>query len=170
MQPNQRAAALRRRVQQGELTDCEALTAFATQTAESLNFQGSNISSYFVQDFGTLVQGNHLVVQAANALGISVSNTPTPIYFWSGGESGFAPQYRDNSPQFQDQGHHFAAFFQFGYQAGAAWGNVAATLLDLLNPGDRELGRRAAQIGADLRAGRISMWGVAFELSQLCNR
>jgi len=137
------------------------------------NFQSIN-TGYFVSDFGVFVSEFHGMVQLANAVGVPIAASPSPIYLKPVGQSGFDPTYRDADPT-QDQAHHFAAFFQFGYYAGAQAGNLAAFLWDLFpnNPGDRELGRVAASIGARFRAGEageITMFGVADEISKLCKQ
>src|SRR5437016_8208076 len=64
-----------------------------------------------------------------------------------------------------DQGHHFAAFFQYGYKYGGAAGSIGSAVFELLqaalgsvagktlNMGDVQLGIDAALMGASLHSG-----------------
>jgi hypothetical protein len=169
--PSKRADKLHQEFQKGNISDCEALTAFASQTAASLNFQGENIASYFVQEFGVFVPATHLAVQAAQAVGIAIAATSDFITFDPVSGSGFQPQYvNDDGSPAVDQIHHFAAFFQLGYRVGADAGNLAAIFSDIGNPGDQFLALRAVGIGDRLRRGELTRDGVAGEISQLCKR
>ena len=75
----------------------------------------------------------------------------------NGATSGFKLQYQDQIAN-ADQVHHFAAFFQLGFTYGSGVGMKAATWWERLegtagNTGDINLGRIAATIGANVRAG-----------------
>jgi len=133
-----------------------------------------------MSDFGALVPK-----QAASSV-LKYWNT-NAVTLWSSGPSGFAKPFQnttdDSSNGNGDQGHHFAAFFEFGYQYGGAVGGVATDIFELtesfigmlkgqgfsLNGGDIALGLVAAQIGSDLKAGKISREGVSSEIQRLCN-
>jgi hypothetical protein len=106
-----------------------------------------------------------------------------PVALNTGKPSGYQTKYQNTLPDNPitgwngDQGHHFAAFFQFGYKYGAAAGSVTAFATEwwqglesgVLNAGDVALGEAAAQIGANLKAGKISMSDVASIIqSTLC--
>jgi hypothetical protein len=80
-----------------------------------------------------------------------------------------------------DQGHHFAAFFELGYEysvAGLSPGSLAAFVLEyvqgldsgVMNVGDVNLGEAAAQIGAQLASKQISMSQVAGKIQGLCSK
>ena len=77
-----------------------------------------------------------------------------------------------------DQGHHFAAFFEYGYEhpdlgvffAPGAFEGLEAWLKDQkLNMGDVALGMAAAQVGADLKTGVIHIGDVTSAiLNEIC--
>jgi RHS repeat-associated protein len=174
--PYERAALIGKSVSRGDLSDCAGLALFAQGAAYTMGFNGDQMSGGFVAQFGVFVPANHLLVKAANSLDVSIASVTDYQLFTPKGGSGFASKYRDND-QFADQVHHFAAFFQFGYQMGALWGSVAAGISDSLpyNSGDIALGRAAAAIGADLRAGTsdgtsFGLGDVAGRISKLCGK
>jgi hypothetical protein len=156
----------------GNLSDCEALTAFASQTAMSLSASGiTNVTSYFIQEFGVFVPSDHLAVRAANAVGIPIASVSTGTNPFQPIEtSGFQGQYQDRDGPGLDQVHHFAAYFQFGYFVGSGSATLASVVSDIANPGDIVLAQKAADIGARLRSGELSIHGVGSEISGLCNK
>jgi hypothetical protein len=118
----------------------------------------------FVQDFGVFF-GNDKFVKQANSFGIPIMGSSAPVNFLTPGTtipSGFGAQYQEGyDNMYPDQAHHFAAFFELGYFAGATAGAAAAYYLDGITPskfngGDVALGIYASQLGADLRAGSIN--------------
>jgi RHS repeat-associated protein len=159
----------------GRYTDCDALADFAGIAADR-----SQNDRQFMSDFGALVPE-----QAASSVLRYYSKVA--VLLWSAGPSGFAKAFQnstDDSPKGNsDQGHHFAAFFEFGYQYGGDIGGVATNIFELtesfiasmkgqgfnLNSGDMVLGMVAAQIGSDLRSGKITRDQVSSEIRRLCN-
>ena len=167
----ERVDRLFRQFAAGYLNDCEALTAFATQTAMAYHWQWNNKNiDYFVQDFAVFVPEKHPAVKAARAFGIPIAAMNSPIYLKPENGSGFQDQYVDSLAKKTDQLHHFAAFFQFGYYMGQWPGYIAGTLSDLLNPGDQRLARAAVDIGVRLKNGSLTVDGVASAISDLCKK
>jgi RHS repeat-associated protein len=170
--PRDAALILARGVQTRDLTDCQALAAFA-------DFEASNesINSNFAQDFGIFVQTDRFV-NFANRIGIPIASSSNAVTLLPPGStipSGFGTQYQEGyDSQYPDQTHHFAAFFQLGFFGGAAIGAAAARYLDSTNlaqynPGDIALGIAASQLGADFRAGKISASQIGNDIRQtLC--
>ena len=142
------------------MTDCEALARFAEAAANS-----ALTDSEFVRDFGVLTP-NVTVATLAPGIASSIS----PVALWTSGEpSGYASQFQntldDTSTGNGDQGHHFAAYFQFGWNYGASagstaswWGEQIQALKrgEPLNQGDVNLGIAAAMIGSQLASGAIT--------------
>ncbi|MFN9297541.1 MAG: hypothetical protein ACK6DZ_07495 [Acidobacteriota bacterium] len=91
------------------------------------------------------------------------------------GDTGNPSGYRDNLMQGkEDQTHHFAFFFQLGYLLGssspASIPGPQTFILPILaefvqgtpsNLNDMRLGVEAMRIGADIRAGRLSLRNAA---------
>jgi hypothetical protein len=84
----------------------------------------------------------------------------------TGQASGYLAQYQNTTPDNPktgwngDQGHHFAAFFQVGYQYGATQGSMLASLWERLegtpgNRGDIALGSEAALLGSKIANGQL---------------
>jgi len=110
---------------------------------------------------------------------LDVAYNTNPVYFGNNGKtSGFAAQFQDNfgssqGPNNSDQGHHFAAFFQLGYQAPAlttiapsVWEAMEGTLV---NQGDINLGQAAAYLGAQLRSGSLAPSDIGSQIrSTIC--
>ncbi len=135
------------------------------------------ISSY-VGGLGLLTDAQ--VAAVANALN-GQTITDTLVYLWSSGSSGYVTPYQntvDDSPKGNgDQGHHFAAFFEYGYLHLNAPGGGGATVFEWLealvgggpaNDGDINLGMVAFQIGADLATGKIKTSAVGQRIENLC--
>ena len=131
-------------VRDGIMTDCQALAAFASTMATIFSSNDS-----FVQAFGVLTS------DAGKGL-VAYNSEPVQL----GGDShasGFATQFQDGygsdqGPNSSDQAHHFAGFFQLGYQAPALT-TIAPTIWEALggtlsNQGDINLGQAAAYLGA----------------------
>jgi hypothetical protein len=172
------ANSLKRRVaaNSGAYTDCDALAEFSAIAADR-----SQTNEQFISSFGALIPR-----QAASSV-LKYWNT-SAVTLWSSGPSGFAKPFQntiDDSPNGNgDQGHHFAAFFEFGYQYGGAIGGVAADVFELteafvnalkgqgfnLNGGDITLGLVAAQLGSNLKAGTMTRGGISSEIQRLCNK
>jgi RHS repeat-associated protein len=166
------AQVLANNVKAGSITDCQALATFADFAANS-----ESINSYFAQDFGVFFSGSDKWVQKANNVGIPIAGSSDPVTFLPPGStigSGFGAQYQDFDPMYPDQAHHFAAFFELGFFAGAPAGAAAAYRLDGINPskfnaGDVQLGIYASQLGADLKAGTIKASQIGNAIRQtLC--
>jgi len=159
-------------VKNGVLNDCQALADFAADVAD----QAANVNQ-FVRDFGVLTPA-----PGSSTPGTGIAWNSSPVALNTGQASGYATQYQNTIPDNPatgwngDQGHHFAAFFQFGYLHGAAAGQVLAfgmewwqgTMSGVLNVGDVALGEVAAQIGADLASGH-DMGAAANAIRGLCS-
>jgi hypothetical protein len=132
----------------GTLTDCQGLAAFASTMASI-----SQNSSEMIESFGVLTP-----MQFASRIGAVASNSQA-VFLNTGQASGYAPAYQNSTPDGGygdpswngDQGHHFAAFFQFGYLYGPVAGAAAVDIFEgaeallnggPLNQGDVNLGRR----------------------------
>ena len=145
-------------------SDCEALADFSDTMAS-----GSESDNQFIRDFGVLTPAG----LAANVSGIATSGKTDLVYLNTGQASGFAnvyqntvPDGRANDPSWNgDQGHHFAAFLQWGYNHPLLGATAAYSYEQLqavfgfngpVNEGDINLGMVAAKWGSDLKAGTIS--------------
>jgi hypothetical protein len=155
------------------MTDCQGLAAFASAIAPLFSS-----ATAFVQAFGVLTPA------ALSNLIPGIAFNTQYLELNSGQASGYQSQYQNTLPDNPvtgwngDQGHHFAAFFQFGFVSGStSAGSLAAFGLEyfqsldsgVMNLGDVALGEAAAQIGASLRAGTITTAQVAQQIgSTLC--
>jgi RHS repeat-associated protein len=159
-QAYQLAQTLQKQVSDGGLTDCQALADFADSAAAV-----SPTSKTFIQAFGALVPKT-----IASQVGLSYWNT-SAVALNTGQASGYTEGYQnsvpDNASNNGDQGHHFAAFLELGYQFGGdgSLASIASAVYEYaqavgqgatLNMGDIQLGITAAQIGAGLRNGNVS--------------
>jgi hypothetical protein len=152
-------------VQNRQLTDCQALAAFAASMATL-----TSSTKDFMDSFGVLVA----YVPGEQALGIQWNTEPVTLGIL--GESGFGAQFQDGygstaGANGSDQAHHFAAFFQAGYfnlaNATAAvyvWEAQNA----LTNKGDINLGLAAAALGGLVSAGVEKPSQVADDIRKLC--
>jgi hypothetical protein len=146
----------------GTLSDCQGLAAFASTMA---GLYGNSDNAAFVQSFGVLVPQI-----SATQIGGIPSNT-NAVYLNTGQASGYQSIYQNTTPDNPstgwngDQGHHFAAFFEFGFQYGGSLGAITSAVYEWaqafggssgLNMGDIQLGITAAEMGAGLKAGTIS--------------
>jgi len=131
----------------------------------------SSTKDEFVRSFGVFVPASHPMVKLANLftggqIGSSakyVLFTPVP------GHSGFKSEYQDSQHPNDDQVHHFAAYFQVGFIAGASEGEIAAYLSDWNNPGDINLGIRAAELGHALKMGALRVLDIGRKIrDELC--
>jgi hypothetical protein len=120
----------------------------------------------------------------ASQVGLTYWNTQAVILN-TGQASGYAKIYQntvpDNANNNGDQGHHFAAFLELGYQFGGdgSLASIASAVYEYaqalgqgatLNKGDIQLGITAAQIGAGLRNGNISAGQVGGIINySICN-
>jgi hypothetical protein len=162
-------------VKQGDVSDCDALAAFAANLA-----QNTNDPNIFVEDFSVLVP-------SAGATSFFIETSSYPVALNTGQASGYLSQYQNTLPDNPttgwngDQGHHFAAFFELGYEysvAGLSPGSLAAFALEyiqgmdsgVMNVGDVNLGEAAAQIGAALASKQISLSQVAGKIQGLCSK
>ena len=145
---------------QAGASDCEALGAFT-----DLASVDAGNAYQFVRSFGILTP-----VTVAGLVA-SIVSSANRVYLNTGQASGYAANFQNISPDNArtgwngDQGHHFAAFLQLGYQMGAAAGGIASDIFErfqalfrgeTVNRGDIALGIVAAQIGGGLKAGEIS--------------
>jgi RHS repeat-associated protein len=149
--PHEAASMIGEEVRAGKLTDCEGLAMFATYAGTYY----AGTKEEFVRSFGVFVPANHPMVKLVNLIaGGAIASSPDAIpYRPYGGRSGFKSEYRDSLAPTSDQVHHFAAYFQFGFIAGALEGEFAAYLTDWNNPGDINLGVKASELGAALKLG-----------------
>ena len=150
-------------------TNCQALTDYAGAAA-----YGNNSAAKFVNDFMNLVPSGWW-----SPLIPSVT-AGQQVVLYQGGDNGFLSQFRntvdDSANGNGDQAHHFAAFLEWGYEFGSAAGQTASSFLEFaqglyngtVNGGDINLGNFAAQIGADLRSGTISITAAVQKISGLC--
>jgi RHS repeat-associated protein len=156
--PHQAASSIGAEVKAGRMTDCEGLAAFAKYAGQYY----AGTTEEFVRSFGVFVDSGHPVVKVVNFLtGGAIASSPYLVWYKPFGESGFKSQYKDSLKPYQDQVHHFAAFFQFGYVAGALEGEIAAYLSDWNNPGDIDLGIKASEMGYAVKKGfmrAIDVW------------
>jgi len=137
----------------GNFSDCEGLARFASERASA----HWNNKRAFVDSFAVFVDMADRSVTTANQLwpgGGAIRGVDRPVYLQQdlyGHDSGFLPMYRDKDKGGKaDQAHHFAAYFQLGYNTNAAVGVLAAIVRDLDNPGDITLGNKAVAIALKL--------------------
>jgi hypothetical protein len=160
------AKVLSHNVQRGVLTDCEALALFARG---SVNASGGDMLA-FVQSFGVFVPSSHTMLKLASFANYHIESTSSPEYLApGGGDSGFREGYQD-IVGWEDQSHHFAAYFQFGYQAGSTIATLAAYITEQnpWNRADIALGIFAAELGAQLSSGKLTMSDIGNRISSLC--
>jgi hypothetical protein len=120
---------------------------------------------------------------------VGAANTKGPVFLQDNRDSrlrsGYKIQFRDgygsggsalsdDGWNHSDQGHHFAAFFQLGYNAGllASAGPLVYELWQgtLTNQGDINLGNVAVNLGRRIRSGELKPYEVAGEiLRTLCD-
>jgi hypothetical protein len=144
------------------LTNCQALGVYASDAA-----LGNSSAAQFVNDFSNL---------NPNAVGI-------PVYLYNGGNNGWQSQFQntvdDSANGNGDQGHHFAAFLQLGYEFDVGTASTAAFVLEYLeawsnggpvNQGDITLGIAAAQLGASLRSGTTTVAGALNRIQGMCQQ
>jgi RHS repeat-associated protein len=91
---------------------CDALADFANGLADS------NLTPIqFAQAFTTPLVPRQFATLAGGLL--YYSGSPQTVFLWSSGPSGYAASYQNTTPDSTagngDQGHHFAAFFEFGF-------------------------------------------------------
>jgi hypothetical protein len=169
------AKSYQTKVAAGNLTDCQALAGFSDDAAAS---GGTN--DQFVSDFGVLVPKG-----TAASIGLNSYNTAA-VALNTGQASGYQSIYQNTIPDNQstgwngDQGHHFAAFFEFGYQYGGTAGSITSALYewaqaafggnDPINMGDIQSGISAALIGSGLKSGDIAAGAVGGMIrNSICN-
>jgi hypothetical protein len=73
------------------------------------------------------------------------------------GRDGFKREFWDSKEPYDDQTHHFAAYFHAGIWAGESWKAYVHSVTDKLagNTGDLALGNAAFDLGASLRTRQI---------------
>jgi RHS repeat-associated protein len=153
-------------------SDCQALANFADYAA----YSNTGAPTYgFVDAFGMFVDGDDQSVNRAREIGYPIAGVERPVILLPQGSpsrSGYQVQFQETlSLLHPDQGHHFAAYFQAGYWAGAVLATGAALLSDLMNPGDLFLAVEAARLGADVRSGNIAPSAVGDEIrKRVCDR
>ena len=168
------------------MTDCKALGAFAYDSAAYLGGFAGDLKNQFAGGFGVFVNLKDPSVAkyneakqkwgfllGANTIIGGISNPVVMLQGMPGATSGFAAGYQDSINRTNpDQVHHFAAYFQLGYSAGGLFGSAVALYHDLSppNPGDILLGTVAAQMGADVRSGKLSMFDVVAEIAKLSKK
>ncbi len=137
------------------MTDCDGLASFAGAYDVLSDDPGA-----FVGNFSVLIPKNDL----SSVAGIGWNDLPIFFGGSAGQISGFALQYRDgygstSGANNDDQGHHFAAFLQLGFN-NSLIGGIAGTAYEHYegtsdNQGDINLANFAANLGAQLKAGSI---------------
>jgi RHS repeat-associated protein len=161
---------LAKKVADKKVKDCDALlefTGFALNTAAQNNMDLTT----FVDGFGELIPSSTMRGLAGTAdffFGIT-SFTGDQSNFLNANSvaSNFAAQYTDSIYESGDQAHHFAFFFQLGFQLNGLEATAIASLMDPNNAGDRALGIRAAQMGSALRASQDPYTSLA-SMKDLC--
>jgi len=162
--PHEAATAIRDEVEAGRMTDCEGLAAFAKYAGQYY----AGTTEDFVRSFGVFVPANSRSVKLVNVLtGGAIASSTNFLLCMPTGQSGFRTEYHDSLSPHQDQVHHFAAFFQFGYVAGALEGEIAAYLIDLFNPGDVRLGMKAAEMGYAVKKGFMRAGDVGKRIQEI---
>jgi hypothetical protein len=150
-------SGLQSRVKNGSETDCNALTDYLNFVGGPL--EGDSSAAAQIKAALSLLTPNQFPVNMIP--GIS-GNQNYQALNPNGATSGFKLQYQDEIAN-ADQVHHFAAFFQLGFTYGNSVGMRAATWWEKLegtagNTGDINLGRIAATIGANVRAGVLPVY------------
>jgi RHS repeat-associated protein len=165
-----------RQVQFG-MNDCQALAGFAADVADA-----TGTDDEFVKDFAALIPKIN-----ATQIGLRWFNSMA-LFLNTGQTSGYLQPFQNTVPDNPmtgwngDQGHHFAAFFEFGYQYASLgpgslsffayayeWGQAGGSLLAPINWGDVRLGGVAAMIGYDLKMGYTTRGAVSSQISDtLC--
>jgi hypothetical protein len=158
------------------MDDCDALANFARDVAAT-----TQNATQFVQDLSVLIPETFL--DSLPLVGLKWW-TSSPVILNTGQASGYQAEYQNTLPDHPelgpvlgngDQGHHFAAYLEFGFQYGGAAGDIGSYLGELLqsvgsgnlNQGDILLGRVAANIGAALKNG-LSPIDSILDISSLC--
>jgi hypothetical protein len=167
------ATGLRDRVREGEINECEALALFAEDAVR----QNSNTATA-VAWFEAITPVNPLaaVLNATATVNARTDAVTLGSYSNNARNNGFSAEFKDGAlltsrgwvgGSNHDQSHHFAAFFQLGFFTGSEFvGELAARVFDPMNPGDVNLGKAAASIGARLAQRRI----VPGELGNMIRR
>jgi RHS repeat-associated protein len=156
------AAELAPQVNGTTLTNCQALGEYASAAAWD---NGS--ASQFVKDFSNLVPSANF----------------NEVQLYNGGNNGFLSQFQntvnDNAYGNGDQAHHFAAFLQLGYEFDVGTASAASFVLEWyeawrnggpVNQGDIALGIYAAELGAGLRSGTVSIAGALQQIRGTCTQ
>jgi RHS repeat-associated protein len=176
------AIGLQKLVMATNISDCQALAAFADSVAA-----GRMTTVNFVSAFQVLTPGaaaSALINAFGSASGVQGVNGAInlqPTYVDPSGNvqyyqaSGFSSSYKDSIAPNSDQAHHFAAFFQLGFNLGSTVGNISAYFVELenglTNQGDINLGMAAAALGAQVGSGKLSASQVGNAIrNQLCNK
>ncbi|MCX6621224.1 MAG: hypothetical protein NTY38_09115, partial [Acidobacteria bacterium] len=166
-----KAKLLQGAVAKGDLSDCQALAMYANAVALTDNDHGNRLPYSFVDHFGVFVQADNSAVSLATSMGVHIASTNGAYEFKPKGLSGFAEMYRDGASGGFDQVHHFAAFFQLGFEVGQLLGTAGSIAHDLIdNFGDVNLGNAAVKMGADLAAGRLAPIDVSNSIQNLCRK
>lgn len=155
----------------GKYTDCEALVDFAHDAADV-----SKTSDQFVQAFAALIPKT-----LVGDLGLKWYSAQA-VFLNTGRASGFSAPFQNTVPDNPrtgwngDQGHHFAAFFEYGYLNPRIGVSVAVLyeylqagfgLYAPINQGDINVGIVAAELGAALKNGSDPN-SVADAIAALC--
>jgi RHS repeat-associated protein len=151
------AQRIARTVATGSISDCTGLADFAAGAAAI-----STSSAQFESAFSVLTPPANF----ESLTGVSWNTDPVVLGGHTGEVSGFATQYQDGygSPSGannSDQAHHFAAFFQLGYNLPPGLSNFGAYFQEwfegtLSNQGDINLAIAAASLGYAVRNGSLS--------------
>ena len=143
------ALSLRTQVNAGRVRDCDALADFATAAGTGAT------AKQLEQDFGLLVPTDW------RTQGIPSSNSSVGFVSPT---SAFQTQYQNTNGDTTDQTHHFAAFFELGFQLGLNSATALAEAFETwegikdplgFNQGDVNLAIAAASLGAQLKQGTI---------------
>ena len=153
------AVLLQGQVAQGTFSDCQGLAQYADAAGMGAGKQ------QVYKDFGIFVP------ETAETSLAQIPTSSGPISF-VGATSGFQPQYQNTNGDTSDQTHHFAAFFELGYQWGLTAASAVGELREFIegltdklgyNQGDVNLAYQAALLGSGLSQGIV----LPDELGQL---
>jgi hypothetical protein len=147
------------------MNDCEALAEFSETVAD-----GSRNNDQFIRDFSVLVPSTWATTTLP---GIGIPSNTASVALNLGQASGYSAAFQNSPPDNPqtngDQGHHFAAFFEYGYLHSAGNGAAAAITLEgiqalfglkSVNTGDINLGIAAALLGESVRNGTLDRAAV----------
>jgi len=171
--PSDSLLSSRKRISQKAITPSGVRVAtFHAPPGILAAYAATNFSSTkdeFVLSFGVFVPASHPMVKLVNLItgGAIASSSDAIFYTPHGGRSGFKKEYQDSLSPGSGQVHHFAAYFQFGFIAGALEGEYAARLTDWNNIGDINLGVKASELGQAVKMGVVKAVGLSKRIQEL---